>query len=77
MSENSKKIEVYVGEEAEVPEGAEVFDVPKPEKEEVGGRYPYTTNVICPSCCAVNQIVADTDFYKYFRCWNDGYVFTY
>ena len=45
----------------------------KPEQaQDVEGQAPYLDWVICPCCFTVNEIVADTDYYLWFRCWDCG-----
>ena len=74
-----RSIEVIVGKEPKgsVDESKALKGTPVPPKaSEVGGRSPIYEYVSCPRCGAINYILADTSVWEYFRCWNDGYIFT-
>jgi hypothetical protein len=49
----------------------------KPEQKDVEGQYAYVDWVVCPYCYTVNEVVADTDVYLWFRCWNCHNYFQY
>ena len=75
-----KTIEVIVGkattgtvDPSKIASGVAV--APKSDGE-VGGRVLLGEYVQCPSCGAINYIIESSDEYNYYRCWNDGYVFT-
>jgi hypothetical protein len=77
MSDERKKMEVGIGEKGTPPEGAEIIDLIKPEEDEVGGRYRRWTTVICPYCRCANDILEETEYRMWFRCWNCGGAFQY
>lgn len=83
IMEDRQKIEVYVGlkpgKDQPAPDAKEIGETSKPfqERGEVEGQYPYWTKVVCPHCYAINEILANTSFVKWFRCWQCGGLFTY
>ncbi|MBX3742702.1 MAG: hypothetical protein KF712_17085 [Akkermansiaceae bacterium] len=77
MSDERKKEEIGVGVAGEAPGDAEITDLVKPGEDEVGGRYRRWTRVSCPYCYALNDIVEETNYRQWFRCWNCRGTFQY
>lgn len=75
-----KTIEVIVGKEPTSPvdESKTVKGVAVAPKssDEVGGRAWIGEYVSCPRCGAINYIIENTAEYRFYTCWNDGYIFT-
>lgn len=79
MSDEREKIEVGVGVAGEAPADAEIIELVKPGGggDEVGGRYRYWARVTCPYCWALNDVLAETNYRMWFRCWNCRGTFNY
>ena len=44
---------------------------------EVEAQFPYCTRVMCPWCCCVLRIIADTSYFKWFVCASCGGTFRF
>ena len=77
MSDERIASEVGIGEKGEAPADAEILSLGKPEEDEVGGRCLRTASVQCPYCYVICRIIEDTEYRKWFRCWNCSGNFQY
>jgi hypothetical protein len=70
MSEERRTVEVGIAEKGTAPDDAEITKLAKPEEDDVGGRYRTGGMVECPYCHVLCRIDEETEYRKWFQCWN-------